>query len=126
MASSMASSTSSYSVTEDEVAQLARCTDQAEFLYLFKKILQLKSSDLSAVFDAQTKPPINGIDVRRIPDQMVPTIFQEFQIDWSANRVQAKTYQLLQLESKVYLVRYLVVVESILPMIAKIGIPLLT
>ena len=50
----MASSTSSYSFTEDEVTQLARCTDQAEFLYLFKKILQSKSIDLSAVFDAQT------------------------------------------------------------------------
>ncbi|MEC7288459.1 MAG: hypothetical protein VXU42_07205, partial [Verrucomicrobiota bacterium] len=50
----MASSTSSYSFTEDEVTQLARCTDQAEFLYLFKRILQSKSIDLSAVFDAQT------------------------------------------------------------------------
>ena len=50
----MASSTSSYSSTDDEVTQLARCTDQAEFLYLFKRILQSKSIDLSAVFDAQT------------------------------------------------------------------------
>ncbi len=51
---SMASSASSYSFTDDEVTQLARCTDQAEFLYLFKRILQSKSIDLSAVFDAQT------------------------------------------------------------------------
>ena len=50
----MASSTSSYSFNEDEITQLARGTDQAEFLYLFKRILQSKSIDLSAVFDAQT------------------------------------------------------------------------
>ena len=49
----MASSTSSYSFTEDGVTQLARCTDQAEFLYSFKRILQSKSIDISAVFDAQ-------------------------------------------------------------------------
>ena len=52
----MASSTSSYSFNEDEITQLARCTDQAEFLYLFKRILQSKSIDLSAVFDAERGP----------------------------------------------------------------------
>ena len=50
----MAYSTSSYSFTDDEVTQLARCTDQAEFLYLIKRFLQSKSIDLSAVADAQT------------------------------------------------------------------------
>ncbi len=39
----MASSTSSYSFTDDEVTQLARSTDQAEFLYLFKRILNQKA-----------------------------------------------------------------------------------
>ena len=31
---------------------LTRCTDQAEFLYRLKRILNTKSIDLSAVFDA--------------------------------------------------------------------------
>ena len=51
----MASSTSRYNFTGDEVSQLARCTDQAEFLYRFKRLLNTKSIDLSAVFDAQTQ-----------------------------------------------------------------------
>ena len=50
----MASSTSSYIFTDNEFTQLARCTDQAEFLYLIKRILQSKSINLSPVFDAQT------------------------------------------------------------------------
>lgn len=50
----MASFTSRYGFTDEDVSQKASCTDQAEFLYLFKRILHSKSIDLSAIFDAQT------------------------------------------------------------------------
>ena len=50
----MASATSAYSFTDEEVSQLANCNDQDEFLHFFQRILQSKSIDLTAVFDAQT------------------------------------------------------------------------
>ena len=50
----MASSTSAYSFTDDDVSHLANCNDQAEFLHFFQRILQSQSIDLTAVFDAQT------------------------------------------------------------------------
>ena len=50
----MASSTSAYSFTDEEVSHLANCNDQAEFLHFFQRILQSKSINLTAVFDAQT------------------------------------------------------------------------
>ena len=50
----MASSTSAYSFTDEEVSHLANCNDQAEFLHFFQRLLQSKSIDLTAVFDAQT------------------------------------------------------------------------
>ena len=50
----MASSTSAYSFTDDDVSLLANCNDQAEFLHFFQRILQSKSINLTAVFDAQT------------------------------------------------------------------------
>ena len=50
----MASSTSAYSFTDEEVSQLANCNDQDEFLHFFQRILQSKGIDITAVFDAQT------------------------------------------------------------------------
>ena len=44
-----------FAFAHDDVSPLARCTDQAEVLYLFTGILQSKSIGLSAVFDAQTQ-----------------------------------------------------------------------
>ena len=52
----MASSTSAFSFTDEEVSQLANCNDQAEFLHFFQRILQSKGIDITAVFDAQTTP----------------------------------------------------------------------
>ena len=43
----MASSTSAYSFTDDDVSHLANCNDQAEFLHFFQRILQSKSIDLT-------------------------------------------------------------------------------
>ena len=48
----MASFTPRYGFNDEDVSQMARCTDQAEFLYRLKRILNTKSTDLSAVFDA--------------------------------------------------------------------------
>ena len=39
----MASSTSSYSFTGEEITHLARCTDQAGFLYLFRRVFTQKA-----------------------------------------------------------------------------------
>jgi hypothetical protein len=50
----MASATSAYSFTDEEVSQLANCNDQDEFLHFFQRILQSKGIDVTAVFDAQT------------------------------------------------------------------------
>ena len=50
----MASSTSAYSFTDEEVSQLANCNDQDEFLHFFQRILQSKGIDITTVFDAQT------------------------------------------------------------------------
>ena len=36
----MASSTSAYSFTDEEVSQLANCNDQDEFLHFFQRILR--------------------------------------------------------------------------------------
>ena len=50
----MASSTSTYSFSDEEVSQLAKCNDQDEFLHFFQRILQSKGIDITAVFDADT------------------------------------------------------------------------
>ena len=50
----MASSTSAYSFSDEEVSQLANCNDQDEFLHFFQRILQSKGIDITAVFDAAT------------------------------------------------------------------------
>ena len=50
----MASATSAYSFTDEEVSHLANCNDQEEFLHVFQRILQSKGIDVTAVFDAQT------------------------------------------------------------------------
>ena len=50
----MASSTSACSFTDEDVSHRANCNDHAEFLHFFQRILQSKSIDLTAVFDAQT------------------------------------------------------------------------
>ena len=50
----MASATSAYSFTDEEVSHLANCNDQEEFLHNFQRILQSKGIDVTAVFDAQT------------------------------------------------------------------------
>ena len=49
----MASSTSRYVFTDEEVSQLANCTDQAELLHKFLRILNTKSIDPSAVYNAK-------------------------------------------------------------------------
>ena len=49
----MASATSAYSFTDEEVSRLANCNDQEEFLHVFQRILQSKGIDVTAVFDAQ-------------------------------------------------------------------------
>merc|ERR1711991_1079503 len=50
----MASATSAYSFTDEEVSHLANCNDQEEFLHNFQRILQSKGIDVTAVFDAKT------------------------------------------------------------------------
>ena len=47
----MASSTSRYGFNDEEVSQLTNCTDQAELLHGFRRILNTKSIDPSAVYD---------------------------------------------------------------------------
>ena len=49
-----ATTTASYSFTDEEVSRLAKCDDQPEFLLLYRRILQLKGIDPTAVFDAKT------------------------------------------------------------------------
>ena len=49
----MVSSTSRYVFTDEEVSQLANCTDQAELLHKFLRILNTKIIDPSAVYDAK-------------------------------------------------------------------------
>ena len=46
--------TVSYSFTDDDVSRLAKCDDQPEFLLLYRRLLQSKGVDPTAVFDAQT------------------------------------------------------------------------
>ena len=46
--------TASYSFTDEEVSRLAKCDDQPEFLLLYRRLLQSKGIDPTAVFDAQT------------------------------------------------------------------------
>ena len=49
-----ATTTASYSFTDEEVSRLAKCDDQPEFLLLYRRLLQSKGIDPTAVFDAQT------------------------------------------------------------------------
>ena len=49
-----APTTASYSFTDEEVSRLAKCDDQPEFLLLYRRLLQSKGIDPTAVFDAQT------------------------------------------------------------------------
>ena len=46
--------TASYSFTDEEVSRLAKCDDQPEFLLLYRRLLQSKGIDPTAVFDATT------------------------------------------------------------------------
>ena len=50
----MASATTTYNFTDEEVSHLANCNDQDEFLHFFQRILQSKGIDPTAVFDAKT------------------------------------------------------------------------
>ena len=49
-----ATTNASYSFTDEEVSRLAKCDDQPEFLLLYRRLLQSKGIDPTAVFDAQT------------------------------------------------------------------------
>ena len=49
-----ATTTASYSFTDDDVSRLAKCDDQPEFLLLYRRLLQSKGIDPTAVFDAKT------------------------------------------------------------------------
>ena len=49
-----ATTTASYSFTDEEVSRLAKCDDQPEFLLLYRRLLQSKGIDPTAVFDAKT------------------------------------------------------------------------
>ena len=50
----MASATTTYNFTDEEVSHLANCDTQDDFLFHFQRILQTKSIDVTAVFDTQT------------------------------------------------------------------------
>ena len=50
----MASATTTYNFTDEEVSHLANCNDQDDLLYNFQRILQTKGIDVTAVFDTQT------------------------------------------------------------------------
>ena len=50
----MASATTTYNFTDEEVSHLANCNDQDDFLYNFTRILQSKGIDVTAFFDTQT------------------------------------------------------------------------
>ena len=49
-----ATTTASYSFADDDVDRLANCDDQPEFLLLYRRLLQSKGIDPTAVFDAKT------------------------------------------------------------------------
>ena len=49
-----APTTASYSFTDDDVDRVANCDDQPEFLLLYRRLLQSKGIDPTAVFDAKT------------------------------------------------------------------------
>ena len=50
----MASATTTYNFTDEEVSHLANCDTQDDFLFNFQRILQTKGIDVTAVFDTQT------------------------------------------------------------------------
>ena len=50
----MASATTTYNFTGEEVSHLANCNTQDDFLFIFQRILQTKGIDVTAVFDTQT------------------------------------------------------------------------
>ena len=50
----MASATTTYNFTDEEVSHLANCDTQDDFLLNFQRILQTKGIDVTAVFDTQT------------------------------------------------------------------------
>ena len=50
----MASATTTYNFTGEEVSRLANCNTQDDFLFNFQRILQTKGIDVTAVFDTQT------------------------------------------------------------------------
>ena len=52
----MASATTTYNFTDEEVSHLANCNDQGDFLYNFQRILQSKGIDVTAVFDIGLPP----------------------------------------------------------------------
>ena len=49
----MASATTTYNFTDEEVSHLANCNTQDDFLFNFQRILQTKGIDVTAVFDTQ-------------------------------------------------------------------------
>ena len=50
----MASATTTYNFTDEEVSHLTNCDTQDDFLFNFQRILQTKGIDVTAVFDTQT------------------------------------------------------------------------
>ena len=65
----MASATTTYNFTDEEVSHLANCNDQDDFLYNFQRILQSKGIDFQVFTQVQLELLVVGFCSSKLEEE---------------------------------------------------------